>query len=117
RAELFRQRFAFRFRGEPDENQTQQINQRDDRARLRVAAAVVRNELALHQRADRRQDSSEIETQTLASRTDPGWKKLRQVKRKPAVESSRDAADNPDQDKKRRAVLMNPAKQQAAKSQ
>src|SRR5439155_25230198 len=115
--ELFRQRFAFCFRGKPDENQTQQINQRDDRARLGVTVVVVRHQSALRQRPDRRQNSTEVETQTLASRPDPGRKQLRQVQRQPAVESGRDTADNPNKDQKRRAVLMNRSKQQAAKDQ
>src|SRR5262245_8076828 len=75
------------------------------------------DQLTLCQRANRGQDAAQVETQSLASRADPGRKQFRQVERQPAIEGGRHAADYSNQRQKQRSVFVNCPKQQPAKNQ
>src|SRR5258705_409977 len=57
---LLRQRTAFRFRGKPDQDKSDHVNQRDHSARLAIIAIVELHQVAHLQGANRREDAPEV---------------------------------------------------------
>ena len=57
---LFRERFAFRFGGQPDKTDADEVNERDDRPRLGITAAEGLHEVAHLQGAHRGDDAAKI---------------------------------------------------------
>src|SRR5438046_1888303 len=84
-AQLFRQGFASCFRGEPDEDQTEEVNQRDYGARLGVTAAVVGNQLTLGERPGGRENPAGVIADALTGGADSCGKQFRQIEREPSI--------------------------------
>src|SRR5947199_10731500 len=99
-ASLLRERLATRLGCQPDETQTDEVDEADQRARRRIARRqrpgakldVYLEEDARLQRADGRQDPSEVKAEALACGPNARREQLRQVQRQPTVERSRPRA-------------------------
>src|SRR5688572_30342702 len=91
--DLFWQRFAFGLGRQPDQEQSQNIHQGNDRAGFGVTAVEKGHELSHAQGADGGEDAPEIETESLTRGADARWKKFRQVQGQPSVKGGGACAD------------------------
>src|SRR5262245_49777639 len=98
-----RKRFAFGFRGEPDDDHAEEVDEAEQGEYFSLVPAVGPHQclqMTELQDSDRGDDAAKIEAESLSRGANARREQLRQVQRQPAIKRSRDRAAQKTQQQK-----------------